>query len=279
MAKKKQSFWKRLGRKTAKVSVKVNRVTTPIVAAAAGYFYGAPGAAAVTAIGAESGRYFRATQARDEGVTGRSARALGRGERKRVAIYGAIGGGAGMLGSGITTLARGYSVPQALGNTLFGQSGGHILGIGGTVFDAAPSSSGLSSIVTAGNFAAQKASIVPGIVTQSQLAPSLVGGTSELAGAGTGGASTGAKLLGTLPTLLGALGKGIPTAPQPGVNPSPYGSWPNPQDYQGGMFGGGGGGGESGGGGGGFMNAPGVEGDSKGGLIAAVMLGALLLAG
>jgi hypothetical protein len=263
---------KKLGRKTAKVSAKINRVTTPIASAAAGFLYGAPGAAAVTAIGAQSGYYFRSTQARDEGITGRSARALGRGERKRVAIYGAAGGGAGMLTSGIVGLTRGASLLEAGGHTLFGQSGAQILGLSNnTVFS--PVASNVSGFITPANFASQKALPVPGLVTQSQIAPSLAGGTSELAGAGTSGGSLGAKLLGTVPSLLSAYStaKPVSSGANGSINPNTYGDLSS-------MLGGGGGGGDSGGGGG-FMNAPTADGQSKGGLIAAILVGALLLAG
>ncbi len=279
MAKKKGGFFKRLGRKSAKVATKINRVATPVAAAAAGYLYGAPGAAAVTALGATAGRYSRATQARNEGIKGREARALGRGERKRVAIYGAIGGGAGMLGSGVTGLIRGESLLNAGGQALFGQHGSQLLGIAGnTIFTPAAPTSGLSGIVTAGNFAAQKAVAVPGLVTQAQLAPALTGGAAEAAGAGSSGASLGSKLVATLPSLIGALGKGVPMATTPGTVGDPRnwgGQLPNPNEFG---FGGGGAGDSGGGSGGSFMNSP-TDGDSKGGLIAMGLLAALLLAG
>ncbi len=272
-----KKFFKRLGRKTAKIHVKVNRVFTPVVAAGAGFFFGAPGAAAVTAAGAEASRYFRATQARNEGQHSR-ARALGRGERKRVAIYGAAAGGAGMVGAGLTTAFGGGTLGQSVSSGLFGQYGSHILGNTGTIF-ATGGVDGVSTFVTAGNLAAQKASPVPGLVTQSQLSPALAGGSTpaELAAAAAGGASTTDKLITTGMGLLQAYGQAKPVPyGTPGINPNAYG--PQLSDL---FPAGGGGGGSAGGeaGGGGFMNAPMGNGESgmSNGAIAALAVGALLL--
>ncbi len=126
-----RKYFKRLGRKSAKVHKVVNRVITPAVAAGAGFFGGPAAAAAVTAGGAELGRYFRATEARNAGQYSR-ARALGRGERARVWTYGGIAGGAGSLGAGVTTLAAGGTFGQAVGSTFLGV-GGHALVGGGSI--------------------------------------------------------------------------------------------------------------------------------------------------
>jgi len=270
-------YFKRLGRKTAKIHTKINRVATPIAAAAAGYFAGAPGAAAVTAIGAQSGYYFRATQARNEGTKGRAARELGRGERKRVAIYGAIGGGAGMLGSFGTSLIAGKGLGNSLVALGLGQSGAELTGAG-SIFSK--STSGTSQFVTTANLAAQKSTGVPGLVTQAQLSQTLSGGAAEAAGAGAGGSSLGAKLLGTIPAVLNAYSTARPASSGAAgtIDPNSYGGSLS-DILSGGGGGGGGGGSDSGGGGGGFMNAPMAEGESKGGLIAALVIGALLLAG
>lgn len=256
MAKKKGGFFKRLGRKTAKLSTKINRVAVPIVAAGAGALGGAPAAAAVTALGAQASYYFRATQARNEGVMGRDARARGRGERKRVAIYGAIGGGAGMLTSGVYTLASGGTISQALGTTAFGQGGKALLfGSEGTIFAKSPLDG--STFVTAGNLAAQKSSPVPGLVTQSQLSSVLAGGSTptEAAAAAGGSGGTIAKALGLATTVLGQ-------TKLPGTPGGAPLTRPNDSSYREGLLDGllsgqgGGGGGSSGDSGGGFMNAP-----------------------
>lgn len=283
MAKKKGNFFKRLGRKTAKLHTKINRVVVPVVAAGAGAIGGAPAAAAVTALGAQASYYFRATQARNEGLMGRDARARGRGERKRVAIYGAIGGGAGMLGSGAANLIAGKSFSSALGATFFGQGGAQILGIDNAFF--AKSALDGSNFVTAANLASQKASPVPGLVTQSQLNSVLAGGSTptEAAAAAAGtGTSTLSKVLGVTPTLLSAAGKAIPGTPM-GAPPTQ----PNDSAYREGLLegllagqGGGGGGasGDGGGSAGGFMNAPmGDESKLSPTVLVALGLGALFL--
>ncbi len=279
MAKKKGGFFKRLGRKTAKLSTKINRVAVPIISAGAGAIGGAPAAAAVTAIGAQASYYFRATQARNEGQMGPDARARGRGERKRVAIYGAVGGGAGMLGSGVYTLASGGTLAQALGTTAFGQGGKALLfGSEGTIF----ANNGLngSNFVTAANLASQKASPVPGLVTQSQLSSVLAGGatpTEAAAAVGGGSGGTLAKVLGVGTTLLGQ-------TKLPGTTGGAPPTQPNDAAYRegllegllSGMGGGGGGGGDSGGGGlGGFMNAPTGESTLSTPVLIALGLGAL----
>jgi hypothetical protein len=266
-----RKYFKRLGRKTAKIHTKVNRVFVPVASAAAGYLGGAPAAAAVTAIGAQSSYYFRATQARNEGIRGRAARVKGRQERTRVSIYGAIGGGAGMLGSGVTSLIAGSSFSQALGATAFGQGGANILGIGGTIFSKTPE--GASAFVTAGNLAAQKGSSVPGLVTQAQLKASLAGGSVEAAEAG--GASSGAgwgTKLGTAAGHLGGVVEDVLKRKTSGNGSSPY--WFTPD----GAGGGGWGGGDSGGGGGGFWNSPmGADSKLSPALVAALAVGAFLL--
>lgn len=273
-----KKFFKRLGRKTAKVHKQINRVATPIAAAGATFIAGPVGGAAVTALGAEAGRYFRATEARNQGIQGRAARSLGRGERKRVAIYGGIGTGVGVAGAFTTALATGSSFGQALGSAAFGHGGKALLfGADGTVF--ASSSPTGSGFVTAGNLAAQKSTGVPGLVTQSEITGALAGGAPEAAAAASGGSSLLDK------SILTALGLAQSyRAPAP-VSAGARGTI-DPNEYTGAelssLFGGGGGGGESGGGGGG-LNSPlpgmGAEESSKGGLAAAILLGALLLAG
>lgn len=247
---------KRFGRKTAKARVKFGRVATPILSAGAGFIGGAPAAAAVTAIGAQAAYYNRATQARNEGTFGRDARARGRGERKRVAIYGAAGGGAGMLASGAYTLASGDTFSQALGATGLGQGGKALLfGSEGTLFAKAPTyPTYITNLATA-----PKGSGVPGLVTQSQLESQLAGGATAAektaAAAGTGGIGT---------KLLGAAVSGLSQAKIPGT---PGGASPTQPDlsnaYKDGLLdgllngmGGGGGGGGGDMSGGGFMNAP-----------------------
>ncbi len=265
---------KKLGRKTAKLHTRINRVFTPVASAAAGFIGGAPAAAAVTAVGAESGRYFRATQARNEGDY-TNARRLGRGERKRVAIYGAAAGGAGMLGSGVYGLATGSTFSQSLGQAAFGQGGAHILGIGGGIFEKAPASN-ISGIITQSTFAAQKSSSVPGLVTQADLNAVLHGGAAEAAGAGqvagaAAGTSAWTKALGLTSVLGDALGK----AKGSGSRDSGSSEFEHLMDQLG--QGGGGGGGEAGSaGGGGFFNSP-TDGSMSPALIAALAVGAFLL--
>ncbi len=280
MAKKKGGFFKRLGRKTAKLSTKINRVAVPIVSAGAGLVGGAPAAAAVTALGAQASYYFRATQARNEGLQGKAARDRGRGERKRVAIYGAVGGGVGMLGSGAANLIAGKSFSSALGATVFGQGGAQLLGIDNTLF--AKNAIDGSNFVTAANLASQKASPVPGLVTQSQLSSVLAGGSTPTeAAAATAGGSGGtlAKSLGLATTLLGQT-----KLPLPGTSGGASPTQPNDAAYREGLLegllsgmGGGGaaGGGDSGGGLGGFMNAPTGESTLSTPVLIALGLGAL----
>ncbi len=272
---------KRLGRKTAKIHVKVNRVFTPVVAAGASFFYGPAAGAAVTAAGAQASYYFRGTQARAEGTKGRAARELGRGERKRVAIYGAAGTGAGALGAGLTTAFNGGTLGQSLSSGLFGQHGSAILGNTGSIF--ATQAPNVSGFVTAGTLAAQKSSAVPGLVTQSQLASSLAGGSTptELAAAAAGGVSTTDKLITSSLGLLSTYAARPASTGQNGnINPNSYGGL-GPDLAS--MFGGGGGGGEAGGGGGfGGLNSPMMgEGEKKSssGLALALVVGALLLVG
>ncbi len=282
-------FFKRLGRKTAKVHKQINRVVTPLAAAGATFIGGPVAGAAVTAIGAQSGYYFRATEARDKGIKGRAARSLGRGERRRVGIYGAAGIGVGAAGAFTTALATGSTFGQALGSTAFGHGGKALLfGSEGTVF-ATPTEKALASGV--GPFGSLNPAVsgtqlptsgVPGLVTQSQLAASLSGGSTAAEAAAAGGSSsTAAKLLGIAPALLNAYSTAKPAASNGAngnINPNSYG--PLGPDLAS-MFGGGGSGGESGGGGGGgFMNAPaGMGEESKNsGMIAAIVIGALLLA-
>lgn len=261
------NFFKKIGRKTAKIHTKINRVFVPVASAAAGFIGGAPAAAAVTAAGAQASYYFRATQARNEGKMGHDARALGRGERKRVAIYGAAGGGAGMLGSGAANLIAGKSLSSALGATVFGQGGSNILGIDNAVFAKTPTP---PAIVTAGNLGSIKGSSVPGLVTQSQLAASLKGGAAEAIGAAAapvaGGGTTS-----TLTTALGLatkLGEAYGKSKDTHRNSDPAGNpfWFTPD----GTGGGGGAAGDAGGGGG-FFNSP-VGPDGQPGMSPAMIL-------
>jgi len=185
---------KRLGRKTAKIHVKVGRVLTPVVAAGASFIGGPVAGAAVTAAGAEASRYFRATQARHEGQRDR-ARALGRGERKRVAIYGGIATGAGALGSGLTTALQGGTLGQSLSAGLFGQGGSSILGNTQTLFASKTQQALNAGVGPFGNLnpavsGTQLPGNVPGLVTQSQLEAALAGGTTTLEAAAAGGGST-----------------------------------------------------------------------------------------
>lgn len=170
-----RKYFKRLGRKTAKLHTKVNRVAVPVLAAGASYFGGPVAGAAVTAAGAEASRYFRATQARNEGDYA-DARRLGRGERKRVAILGAAGTGAGVLGSGITAAFTGGNI---FTQSLLGQGGSQLFGVGGpNIFTPVPVShtADLSTIVTQGNLLSQKSgTAVPNIVTSLDTAATTPG--------------------------------------------------------------------------------------------------------
>lgn len=268
-------FFKRAGRKTAKIHTKINRVFVPIVSAGAGFVGGAPAAAAVTAIGAQSSYYFRATEARNKGLHGKAARDFGRKERKRVAIYGAIGGGAGMVGSFGYGLATGNSFLAALGQGAVGQGGAQLLGIGdSTIFSSTPQQ---SQFVTMGNLAAQKGSAVPGLVTQAQLSQTLSGGATaaEKAAASAGtGSSLLAKSLGLVTNVAEKMG---PLGTPHGRAPTGPGSYE--QGLLDGLLGGGGGGGGGGGdmGAGGFMNAPQSEGKMSGTTLAILAVGALAL--
>lgn len=283
-----RKFFKRLGRKTAKVHKQINRIATPLVAAGASYFGGPVAGAAVTAAGAQASYYFRATEARDKGIRGRSARELGRGERKRVAIYGAIGTGTGALASGASSLIAGKTFGQSLLATGFGQGGAELFSPGSSIIGT-PTAQQIASGV--GPFGSLKPVVagtqlpsstgVPGLVTQSQLSASLAGGSTatEAAAAAGSSSSTLAKVLGVAPALLNAYSTAKPasTGANGNINPNSYGLGPD----LGSMFGGGGGGGGDSGMGGGFMNAPaGMGQESKnGGMIAAILIGALLLAG
>jgi hypothetical protein len=184
-----------------------------------------------------------------------------------------------MLGSGAANLIAGKSFSSALGATLFGQGGAQLLGIDNTLF--AKSAFDSSSFVTAGNLAAQKASPVPGLVTQSQLNSVLAGGatpTEAAAAAGGGSGGTLAKSLGLASTLLGQ-------TKLPGTTGGASPTQPNYSSYRDGLLegllsgmGGGGaaGGGDSGGGGlGGFMNAPTGESTLSTPVLIALGLGAL----
>jgi len=270
-------FFKRVGRKTAKIHTKVNRVFVPIASAGAGFIGGAPAAAAVTALGAQSSYYFRATEARNQGLHGKAARDFGRKERKRVAIYGAIGGGAGMVGSFGYGLATGNSFLAALGQGAVGQGGAQLLNIGdSTIFSKAPAPG--SQFVTAANLAAQKASPVPGLVTQAQLSQTLSSGSTAAeqtaAAAGkTGESSLLAKSLGLVTNVAEKMG---PLGTPNGVRPTGPGSYKDGL-LDGLLSGGGGGGGGGDMGAGGFMNAPMGEGKMSGSTIAILGIGALLL--
>lgn len=275
------NFFKRLGRKTAKISTRINRIATPIVAAGAGYFGGPVAGAAVTALGAQAGYYFRGTQARNEGLHGRDARARARGERKRVAIYGSIGTGAGAVGSFATSLIGGSSLGDAALAGGFGQAGKALLfGSSGTIF-ATGGPSGVSNLVTTGNFASQKASAVPGIVTQSQFAQQIAGGSTSAEAAAAAAGKSGessllAKTLGLVTTV--ASQTKLPGTPGGAPPTSPYGSSYLDGLLAGSQMGGGGGGGDAGGGGlSPWMNAPADDSKMSPALVAALGIGALLL--
>lgn len=264
---------KKIGRKTAAIHVKINRVAVPVVAAAGTYFGGPVVGAAVTAVGASASTYFRATQARNEGTFGREARALGRGERKRVALYGAAGTGAGWATS-IAVGALGYAGSGAAGNALAGTSGSSAL--------FGPQSSALTAAQIAANAPTQV--MVPGVgqmtlpMSQAAAVAQSTGGTllgtQALAPTVAGAGLSATEILGATNTLFEAYkkatpGNTIPTLPK-GPTIPPNG--PNSN-----------GGGEDNGGTPTFRNGPtgknGEVTDGNGGLIVAAIIGAIIFLG
>ena len=128
-------YFKRLGRKTAEIHVKVNRVASPFLAAGATVVGGPVLGELVAGGNAELGRYLRATQARHEGDYD-DARRLGRGERKRVFIYSQAGVGAGTIAN--VTLAA-VNSGNILTQSFLGQGGSQLFNVGGTnIFTSAP---------------------------------------------------------------------------------------------------------------------------------------------
>ncbi len=102
---------KRFGRNTAKERVRVTRVATGI----GGFVVGvvAPVLAPVVVLaGATANKYNRSTQARQEGKSGRHARAAGRNEFVRTGIYGAAGA-LGGVATGILWPAATAAQPAA----------------------------------------------------------------------------------------------------------------------------------------------------------------------
>ncbi len=187
---------KRVGRSAAPVAYKVGRVVTPVVGAVAGYFAGPVGGAVVGAIGGSAGYYARATAARADGTTGRAARELGRGERKRQFIYGVAGGGVGSLASGLTTAFMGGTAGQSIGAGLAGQGGSQLLGGGATIFTKAgpvlgPSVATPGAGASVGPLAWQTINGVP------VYAPLSAGGTPMLGTLTSAGIPVGAPLAAT----------------------------------------------------------------------------------
>ncbi len=302
-----RKYFKRLGRKTAKVNVKIGRVLTPVVSVAAGFVGGPALSAAVTAGGAAAGGYWRATQARNEGQYDR-ARALGRGERKRVAVYGAIGGGAGSLGSGAYTLATGGTITQAIGTTFLGQGGAQLLGVPGHNFfgtatqnqlaagqgpfgalNPAVSGTQLSSVSKSAGLGSTAGTVPAGFGSTAGSIPAEFGSTAGNVPPGFGSTSsvpsgsvgsTGSGILGTGVSWsdvgTGALGLGYKYLNRPAGTPD-NGSFVTHDDLAGimsGLFGGGGGGN----GGDGDGSGKGVrDSDTQGGsLMPLLLLGGLL---
>jgi hypothetical protein len=258
---------KRIGRKSAKTLVKVNRGIT-VGAAAVGTYLGGPVVgAAVTAAGAVNGQYLRATQARNEGVTGRQARALGRGERKRVATYGAAAMGVGMA-TAVTVGALGYAGSGAAGNALAGTTGSSAL------FGSQTATASLTAAQLAANAPTQFT--VPGVgqftlpMSQAAATANATGGafvgTQALAPVGAGAGLTAGEILGATNTAYEAYKKLLPGQPAP-VPPT--------GGKRGGGGGGGGGGDQSGGGG----RVGDVNGDKGGSdsILPLVLIGAVVL--
>ncbi len=235
---------KRIGRKAAPIRVKAGRVITPVLSAAAGFVAGPVGSAVITAAGAEIGRYSRATQARAEGQHDR-ARALGRGERKRLWTYGAVGGGVGALASGVTTAALGGGVLDVAAATGGGQGGASLLGASGTVFAKSAAVTTLPGGLTAAQLAAvpsvKAAAAVPaaapvtfpGGLTAAQLAA--VPGVPQAAAAASPMGSGFFTTLGTLALQEGLKQLFPPQAPRPQfpTNDAPSGGNPNGSDQPG----------------------------------------------
>jgi hypothetical protein len=103
---------------------------TGVLSAAASYLGGPVAGAAVAGLGSEASFLLRKEKGREAGESSKTRTRFARKSRKRAAIAGAIGLGAGAIGSGITTLALGGSLGQAGSATLLGQGGSQLLGTG-----------------------------------------------------------------------------------------------------------------------------------------------------
>lgn len=135
---------KQYSRKALAVGGKISRVARPIAAAAAGYFAGPAGVMAVTALSHYGQQYQVASGARGEGIRGREAREMGREAAQRTTKHSLIAGGAGMLGSGITSMAVGGNF---FGGLFGGQAGSALLG-GNTVFGSVSPGASATTIGT-----------------------------------------------------------------------------------------------------------------------------------
>lgn len=143
---------KRIGRKVISNHEKyVTRWARPALSAAAGYFLGPVGSAAVTAATHNLHQYGAGVTMRQQGLTGLEARQRARAQAKRTTMYSIYAGGAGALGSGVTTLALGGSFTQSLGYAAFGQVGAPLLGLGSAgagLLSAAPAVEPASKFIT-----------------------------------------------------------------------------------------------------------------------------------
>ncbi len=172
---------KNLVRRNAKTIVRVNRVVTPVAAAAAAFIpvVGLVAAPVIAFSGAATNRYFSSVNARYEGYSGHRARQFGRKEFVRTGIYGAAGAAVGI--GATAALGAGSFAPAA---TPGGQaSGAYSYGAGKSAFGTvgAGTSQNAAAELTMANYAAAGG-------------PSAFG-TSSAIGAGSGaisGASSGA---------------------------------------------------------------------------------------
>ncbi len=116
---------KKVGRASAKVTAKIVKPITGVLAAAATVAFGPAAGAAIAVGGAAIARQQGATAARAKGKHGKDARTVGRKLSKQTLKIGLLGTGVGAVASAGISLATGGNVLEGVG---LGQAGSKLLG-------------------------------------------------------------------------------------------------------------------------------------------------------